>query len=186
MLSSFILVVLVCCASAVVYPNAKSIGKIKSTFTKKTHVLKQARFYTAIIKQEKNHIKSWFAADCFEPPVDVEWGQLAYRYNPSTRNCEEGLFQENHVYRNKFSLEECERICPVAEKRFPFICYQPRDDGGCRMFGGTKWYYNAKLGKCQKFTYGGCGGNDNKFGSLEECQAACPPRADPDRIVFPN
>ena len=37
------------------------------------------------------------------------------------------------------------------------------------------YYYDAKSGKCKKFVYGGCGGNQNKFGTMEKCVATCKP-----------
>ena len=37
------------------------------------------------------------------------------------------------------------------------------------------YYYDAKSGKCKKFVYGGCGGNQNKFGKMAECVATCKP-----------
>lgn len=38
-----------------------------------------------------------------------------------------------------------------------------------------KWHYNQKSGECEHFSYGGCGGNDNNFDSLEECESNCLP-----------
>ena len=35
------------------------------------------------------------------------------------------------------------------------------------------YYHHAESGVCRPFTYGGCGGNDNRFTSLAECQNAC-------------
>ncbi len=35
---------------------------------------------------------------------------------------------------------------------------------------GIRFFFNAKTGNCEQFQYGGCGGNDNRFGSIEECQ----------------
>lgn len=37
----------------------------------------------------------------------------------------------------------------------------------------TLYYFDAAAGTCEEFLYGGCGGNANRFGSLEECQATC-------------
>jgi len=59
------------------------------------------------------------------------------------------------------SLAYCEDICQL-EKQI----------GNCKalMF---RYYYNPSTGLCEKFGYGGCGGNANNFHTLEECQGAC-------------
>ncbi|GMR59861.1 hypothetical protein PMAYCL1PPCAC_30056, partial [Pristionchus mayeri] len=38
----------------------------------------------------------------------------------------------------------------------------------------ARWYFNAVAKQCQPFTYTGLGGNENNFGSKEECVAVCP------------
>ncbi|XP_055838086.1 boophilin-G2-like [Episyrphus balteatus] len=35
------------------------------------------------------------------------------------------------------------------------------------------WSYDSENGKCVKFNYGGCYGNDNRFKSKDECEATC-------------
>lgn len=37
----------------------------------------------------------------------------------------------------------------------------------------TLWYFDAFKGMCETFLYGGCEGNENRFLSREDCQAAC-------------
>jgi len=37
----------------------------------------------------------------------------------------------------------------------------------------VKWYYNETLGRCDRFWYGGSGGNDNKFDDENQCTAEC-------------
>lgn len=36
-----------------------------------------------------------------------------------------------------------------------------------------RFYSDPATGICLPFTYGGCGGNDNKFLTQEECESAC-------------
>lgn len=36
-----------------------------------------------------------------------------------------------------------------------------------------RYYYDAASGRCNPFTYSGCGGNANNFQSLASCQATC-------------
>ncbi|XP_015036105.2 male accessory gland serine protease inhibitor-like isoform X2 [Drosophila pseudoobscura] len=35
------------------------------------------------------------------------------------------------------------------------------------------WSFDSKAKECVKFIYGGCGGNDNRFSSKEDCEAKC-------------
>jgi len=52
------------------------------------------------------------------------------------------------------------------------VCNVPYVTGPCRGYF-QKWYYNPSHGGCQEFVYGGCGGNGNRFSSLEECERIC-------------
>lgn len=36
-----------------------------------------------------------------------------------------------------------------------------------------RWFFNPVKGKCEQFSYGGCGGNKNNFKTKVECQEAC-------------
>lgn len=35
------------------------------------------------------------------------------------------------------------------------------------------WFFNATSNLCEKFTYGGCDGNDNRFNSRHRCERRC-------------
>lgn len=51
------------------------------------------------------------------------------------------------------------------------------DAGPCYAYV-TRFHYDPHSDECFSFTYGGCQGNRNNFGTLEECRAHCSP---PDR-----
>uniref|UniRef100_W8BAL4 Protease inhibitor n=1 Tax=Ceratitis capitata TaxID=7213 RepID=W8BAL4_CERCA len=51
-------------------------------------------------------------------------------------------------------------------------CLQPKEPGPCRM-NLDRYYYNAQTNNCELFKFGGCRGNDNKFGFLKTCEDAC-------------
>lgn len=54
----------------------------------------------------------------------------------------------------------------------PYICLQTPDIGPCKA-SIEQYYFNAQLGSCQIFFWGGCGGNQNRFDNLSECQRTC-------------
>ncbi len=53
-----------------------------------------------------------------------------------------------------------------------YTCLLPLAPGRCKSFQ-MKWYYNKERSRCEVFYFGGCGGNANRFNSLEECQSLC-------------
>ncbi|KAK3581415.1 hypothetical protein CHS0354_016277 [Potamilus streckersoni] len=52
-------------------------------------------------------------------------------------------------------------------------CELPKDTGPCRHDLKVMWYYNIVTGLCDRFWYGGCDGNSNRFKSEKECLATC-------------
>lgn len=56
-------------------------------------------------------------------------------------------------------------------------CLEPqaRDGNGEIACMGyfIKWSHNHTSGECEKFVFGGCGGNRNNFGTKEECDNTC-------------
>lgn len=57
-----------------------------------------------------------------------------------------------------------------------FVCVQ-RLDPGTSCLGTAaqipRWYFNTETMSCQQFLYLGCGGNDNRFETKENCQRYC-------------
>ena len=52
------------------------------------------------------------------------------------------------------------------------ICSQPEASGFCRA-QIIKYFYDQASGQCKQFIFGGCGGNQNNFDTIEECQTKC-------------
>uniref|UniRef100_A0A224Y278 Pancreatic trypsin inhibitor n=1 Tax=Rhipicephalus zambeziensis TaxID=60191 RepID=A0A224Y278_9ACAR len=58
------------------------------------------------------------------------------------------------------------------------FCRLPADKGICKALI-SRFYFDTETGKCTSFFYGGCGGNENNFETIEECKKAC---AEPERV----
>lgn len=75
------------------------------------------------------------------------------------KKCSDGSFV------SRDPLNKCEfATCPT--------CSLKPETGLCEAVF-PRFYYDATDGACKKFTYGGCGGNENNFETAKECKAAC-------------
>lgn len=52
------------------------------------------------------------------------------------------------------------------------MCYQLPDSGNCTD-NYVAFFFDTRTRKCTPFTYTGCGGNDNRFNSEEQCERQC-------------
>lgn len=94
-----------------------------------------------------------------------------YHFNPETRSCETFQYSGCLGNKNNFNTRsECEAFClhPETLDR----CDQPMDRGHCTR-KQPRYYYNKQADSCQSFDWGGCGGNQNNFGTIEDCQRKC-------------
>ncbi|CDW61093.1 Kunitz BPTI domain containing protein, partial [Trichuris trichiura] len=97
-----------------------------------------------------------------------------YYYDWDSQQCAEFTYGGCEGNDNNFdSIEECEAACPGGEEHEDEDpCELPADSGPCRAHF-VKYYYNKESNKCDTFVYGGCEGNDNRFDTVEECEAKC-------------
>uniref|UniRef100_A0A3Q2YLM4 BPTI/Kunitz inhibitor domain-containing protein n=1 Tax=Hippocampus comes TaxID=109280 RepID=A0A3Q2YLM4_HIPCM len=59
--------------------------------------------------------------------------------------------------------------CPRCTAAPAEACLVPMEEGTCARFT-LRWYFNSHVQACRPFIYSGCGGNDNRFVHLEECE----------------
>ena len=84
------------------------------------------------------------------------------------------------LYRFMTELE-CENSCKHDSKivRAKIVCSLPKHNG-LECIGNqngqkvAKWYFDRSLKICKPFYYKGCGGNENRFDSWDECEEKCP------------
>ncbi|CAG2158354.1 unnamed protein product [Oppiella nova] len=89
--------------------------------------------------------------------------------------CREFVYSGCEGNRNRFvDKSACERQCnqtkvlPIADN----VCSLPRAEGPCRA-AIIQWYFNTKSGRCERFYYGGCEGNGNRFDDRTACERSC-------------
>ncbi|KAL1474951.1 hypothetical protein MTO96_037641, partial [Rhipicephalus appendiculatus] len=95
-----------------------------------------------------------------------------YYYDNATRTCKEFTYGGCEGNSNNYeTVEECKASCNPATE-YEAKCLARAETGPCRAHA-TLWAYDAKLGECKTFTYGGCDGNENKYLTKEKCEETC-------------
>jgi len=71
--------------------------------------------------------------------------------------------------------EGCYQCCCMENPVNETTCALPADggDGGRCRGNFERWAFNEATGDCEPFTYGGCGGNGNRFMCKEMCERHC-------------
>jgi hypothetical protein len=82
---------------------------------------------------------------------------------------------------NWWYIKNCQKICvkktsPPAVKPVkwddPIRCQGPVVVGNCKQ-SIRRYHYNAATDRCEEFQYSGCGGNNNNWWYLKNCQKIC-------------
>ncbi|KAL1443251.1 hypothetical protein MTO96_007532, partial [Rhipicephalus appendiculatus] len=95
-----------------------------------------------------------------------------YYYDNATRTCKQFTYGGCEGNSNNYeTVEECKASCNPATE-YEANCLARAETGPCRAHA-TLWAYDAKLGECKTFTYGGCDGNENKYPTKEKCEETC-------------
>ncbi|XP_063066806.1 protein AMBP-like [Engraulis encrasicolus] len=102
-----------------------------------------------------------------------------FHYNASLMACQLFNFGGCLGNQNNFNTEkECLQSC-----RTEAACRLPLDAGPCK--GDVKLFaFDAAASKCVSFSYGGCGGNGNKFYTQKECEEYCGVMKDEDEELL--
>lgn len=135
---------------------------------------------------------------CAMPRV-VGMCKAAFRkfyYDSETKSCQQFIYGGCGGNGNNFDDQKsCERTCMEGEKEevetpnvmqtlkspkkteltaddFQEQCNAARVVGPCRA-AFPRWFYNSTAKQCQRFIYGGCGGNKNNYETQDHCNSNC-------------
>ncbi|KAK2845179.1 hypothetical protein Q5P01_011838 [Channa striata] len=85
---------------------------------------------------------------------------------------------------NRFSTEsECLKKCashhpdilpgpPLTSFVSKDACFFNQEPGNCQNYT-MMWFFDTEQNECSRFWYSGCGGNENRFKTQEECENLC-------------
>ncbi|XP_025032998.1 BPTI/Kunitz domain-containing protein-like [Python bivittatus] len=91
-----------------------------------------------------------------------------FYYDATTATCEAFKYSGCKGNANRFYTKaECLQVCRRLD-----VCQLLVDPGPCSAHH-PRFYYNPQNKTCEKFTYGGCGGNGNRFETQMECIWKC-------------
>ncbi|XP_028817893.1 kunitz-type protease inhibitor 2 [Denticeps clupeoides] len=126
-----------------------------------------------------------YSENCLVPPVvgPCRASIQKYFYNSSVGTCQIFTYGGCKGNKNNYpTLEMCMATCkgkagPNSKKTSEVVfdkenCGKPSDSGMCRA-AFPMYYYDSNTKGCEKFIYGGCGGNENRFFSQDECTTKC-------------
>ncbi|XP_053386558.1 tissue factor pathway inhibitor-like isoform X2 [Mercenaria mercenaria] len=96
-----------------------------------------------------------------------------YFYNAETEKCQSFKYRGSGGNANGFlSFSQCQNVCErVALRRKCNV--RPEVGTDCNNNSTVQFYYDKPCDCCRKFTYLGCGGNQNRFPTRQRCVQKC-------------
>ncbi|XP_046998769.1 papilin isoform X1 [Schistocerca americana] len=119
--------------------------------------------------------------DACEQPKDEGPCKGNYRrwfFNREDGVCEEFAYGGCKGNRNNFLTEAaCHQQClqPGRSREQDICTLKPVVGGECYNYT-ERWYYDSYEVRCRSFYYNGCGGNENNFLTLQDCENRCEKR----------
>ncbi|CAG7832826.1 unnamed protein product [Allacma fusca] len=140
--------------------------------------------FVLILEIRSSLAKGNCSETCLLPPKGGPClGRKGFRmwyYNFKDGECAKFSYGGCRGNKNKFwSREECEGLCmdKCRAHKKKDRCSLPLDQGTMCENPTVKpslfWYFNSQPNKCEPFAFSGCGGNENKFESRNECRDIC-------------
>lgn len=103
-----------------------------------------------------------------------------YFFNVTSQKCEQFVYGGCGGNANNYeTFDECLSSCASGE--IPERCVASSDPGNCFAYI-PRFFYNTTSKTCEQFIYGGCGGNQNNFLTIEECSSTCSRTTRPVRL----
>jgi len=92
-----------------------------------------------------------------------------YYFDVESETCKGFIYGGCGGNKNNFdSMEECLETCLFKWN----VCELSPKSGPCKE-SLTRYFFNVDSQECERFTYGGCGGNGNNFLSMRDCKEGC-------------
>uniref|UniRef100_L7LRL1 Putative bilaris n=1 Tax=Rhipicephalus pulchellus TaxID=72859 RepID=L7LRL1_RHIPC len=98
--------------------------------------------------------------------------KLKWFYEPISRQCKMFVYSGCGGNWNRFRTEKgCLQTCHMTSQP-ELSCSAKPDPGNCKAYR-PMWYFDAEVGYCRGFVYGGCGGNRNTYPNCRACMSRC-------------
>ncbi|KAG1685708.1 Carboxypeptidase inhibitor SmCI [Nymphon striatum] len=109
------------------------------------------------------------SGDCVSPPEEGMCHAYipSFYYDMASNSCINFIYGGCGGNGNRYATEEkCLKSCYLPD------CSSPKKSGPCKA-SIPRFYFDTTTGTCKSFVYGGCHGNENRYGSYLECHKAC-------------